>query len=96
MHKLSVSKDMKKSNNDNTVIAERRGGIIFLKNAFLALVFRKLSAIMSVPKPFHCWNGLASKPYVKLPPHTAPQLVIRIILLVYIKSSYCRDSEGTW
>jgi len=25
----------------------------------------------SVPKP-HCWKGSASKPYVGLPPHTAP------------------------
>ena len=27
--------------------------------------------IISVPKP-HCWKGSASKPYVELPPHTAP------------------------
>lgn len=28
--------------------------------------------IISVPKLPHYWNGSASKPYVKLPPHTAP------------------------
>ena len=27
--------------------------------------------IISVPRP-HCWKGSASKPYVELPPHTAP------------------------
>jgi hypothetical protein len=27
--------------------------------------------IISAPKP-HCWKGSASKPYVELPPHTAP------------------------
>ena len=26
---------------------------------------------MAVPRP-HCWKGSASKPYVELPPHTAP------------------------
>ncbi len=27
--------------------------------------------LISVPRP-HCWKGSASKPYVELPPHTAP------------------------
>ncbi|KAI3801483.1 hypothetical protein L1987_29588 [Smallanthus sonchifolius] len=30
-----------------------------------------VTTIISVPMP-HCWKGSASKPYVELPPHTAP------------------------
>jgi hypothetical protein len=41
--------------------------------------------IISVPRP-HCWKGSASKPYVELPPHTAP--LSRDGFITYIASTY--------
>ncbi|EXB36954.1 hypothetical protein L484_018330 [Morus notabilis] len=42
------------------------------KNALTLLPAALLKPIIiSVPRP-HCWKGSASKPYVELPPHTAP------------------------